>query len=234
VSVNDMVLVTGMRRTRATLREWNADPWTPLRAWVTGSFAVSLLLLGAVWAIALMATPDPTPVPLAGIDYTAGFANVIGVLTRNSLVLALHATACVAGFIAGSSLPLSAAGRTGLSRMVHERARPIALAWVVAVTCFSLATQAYVLGSQASTLAAQLAITPGVLVATVLPHALIELTALFLPLAAWTIASRRGTWDGLLAATVVTSALAVPALVFAATWEVYMWPHLLRAASPLA
>ena len=46
-----------------------------------------------------------------------------------------------------------------------------------------------------------------------LPHAIPELIALFLPLAAWIIASRRGEWDQLLAATVVTVAIAVPVLV---------------------
>jgi uncharacterized membrane protein SpoIIM required for sporulation len=62
-----------------------------------------------------------------------------------------------------------------------------------------------------------------------LPHALIELTALFLPLAAWIIASRRGDWDELLAATVVTVALALPMLLFAALFEVYVSPHILHA-----
>ena len=47
----------------------------------------------------------------------------------------------------------------------------------------------------------------------VLPHAIPELIALFLPLAAWIIASRRGEWDQLLAATFVTVAIAVPVLV---------------------
>ena len=51
---------------------------------------------------------------------------------------------------------------------------------------------------------------------TVLPHAIPELTTLFLPLAAWTIASRRGEWDDLLAATLVTVAIAIPTLVCAA------------------
>ena len=44
------------------------------------------------------------------------------------------------------------------------------------------------------------------LILSVLPHALPELTALFLPLAAWLIASRRGEWNQLLAATFVTVA----------------------------
>jgi len=69
---------------------------------------------------------------------------------------------------------------------------------------------------------------------TVLPHAVPELTALFLPLAAWTMASRRGEWGDLLAATLVTVTLAVPTLVCAALWETYVWPYLLRAVSPIA
>ena len=158
---------------------------------------------------------------------------MLHILFRNSLVLALHAFACVAGFIAGSSLPLSAARRSGLSRWVHEKARPIAMGWVVLVTCFSLATQAYALGLTGAQLAHQLWISPGVLVLTVLPHAIPELVALFLPLAAWTIASRRDEWGDLLAATFVTVAIAVPMLVAAATWEVYVWPHILRIVSPL-
>ena len=67
---------------------------------------------------------------------------------------------------------------------------------------------------------------PGILLLGLLPHALPELTALFLPLAAWIIASRRGEWEQLLAATLVTVAVAVPVLVIAAFIEVYVSPHL--------
>ena len=234
VRVNELVLTQGMDDTRRAFARWQQDPWPELRAWTLGSLGVSLGLLAAVWAVAALATPDPSPISIPGITEAPGAADVVAILFRNSLVLALHAVACVAGFIAGSSLPLSAARRTGLSRWVHEKARPVALTWVVAVTCFSLVTQAYVLGSSGATLAAHLAISPGVLVLTVLPHATIELVALFLPLAAWTIASRTGRWSDLLAATVVTVTLAIPMLIIAATWEAYVWPHLLLVASPVA
>ncbi len=60
-----------------------------------------------------------------------------------------------------------------------------------------------------------------------------ELVALFLPLAAWMLASRREAWNELLAATAVTTAVAAPVLVLAATLEVFLWPELLRLASPL-
>jgi Stage II sporulation protein M len=233
VEVSEYALVRGTRRTRGTLARWNRHPWTVLGSWIAGGLSVALVLLGAVWLIASIARPDMTSISIPGITESPDAADVLRILYRNSLVLALHAFACVAGFIAGSSLPLSAERRTGFSRWIHEKARPVALAWVVAVTCFSLGTQAYALGSTGATLAYQLDISTTSLMITALPHAIPELTALFLPLAAWTIASRRDQWDDLLAATLVTVALAIPILVCAALWETYVWPHLLRAVSPL-
>jgi hypothetical protein len=233
VSVDDFVLLAGRRDTRLALARWRSHPWPVLRVWIGGALVVASALLLAVWVIAAASIADPTVLGVPGLSFEPDLGDVLRILYRNSLVLALHAFACVAGFIAGSSLVLSAERRHGLSRWVHEKARPIALGWVVLVTCFSLATQAYALGLTGAQLAHQLWISPGVLVLTVLPHALPELVALFLPLAAWTIASRRDEWRDLLAATFVTVAMAVPVLVAAATWEVYVWPDILRAVSPL-
>ena len=47
-----------------------------------------------------------------------------------------------------------------------------------------------------------------------------ELVSLFLPLAAWIVASRRDDWQDLLAATAVTVAIAVPVLLAAAAVEI--------------
>ena len=63
--------------------------------------------------MASLTQPDPTPVSIPGLNTTAVPGDVVSLLVRNSLVLALHATACVAGFIAGSSLPLAAGGDAG-------------------------------------------------------------------------------------------------------------------------
>jgi hypothetical protein len=232
VSVNELVLAQGLRDTRGALRRWGADPWPVVRSWLLGAFAVAILLLLGVLVVAYLTTPDETPLAIAGITNGATVADIAPILFRNSLVLALHATACVAGFIAGSSLALSAAHRSGFSRWVHEKARPVALGWVVAVTGFSLLTQALALGLTGGQLANQFGISPALLVLTVLPHALPELVALFLPLAAWMIASRRDEWHDLLAATFVTVAIAIPILLAAAVWEVWVWPHLLAGASP--
>ena len=196
---------------------------------MAGALAITLGLLAAVWCIAAFSTPDPGPASFlfgrSGVPVAAQVAHVVG---RNLLVLALHAMACVAGFIAGSSLPLEAQRHSGLTRRVHEQAGPLAIAFVVGATGFSLVTQALVLGEGAASLAAQLGISPALLLFGLLPHALPELVALFLPLAAWIIASRRGDWHELLAATVVTVMLAVPLLVAAAFVEVYVSPGILR------
>jgi Stage II sporulation protein M len=233
VKVSHLALVQGMDDTRATLRRWNADPIAAVRPWSLGAGAVSVGLLCAVWVIAHATTPDPTGFLLPGLNAPATLTSVGVVLFRNSLVLTLHAMACIAGFIAGSALPQQAEHHDGWRSTVHERAGPAAIAFVAAATAFSLCTQAYILGFQASTLATQLDIGPTVLMLTLLPHALPELVALFLPLAAWMIASRRGAWEELLAATAATTALAVPILVVAANVEVFVWPRLLRLASPV-
>jgi hypothetical protein len=232
VSVNEFALVRGLRDTRGALTRWNADPWPVLRSWLLGAAAVAAALLVAVWLVAEVGPVDISPLYVAGLSSPAELEDVGGVLWRNSIVLALHATACVAGFIAGSALPVAAARRSGISRWIHERARPIALAWVIAVTVFSLATQALALGLIGGQLAYQLEVSPGTLLVTALPHAIPELVALFLPLAAWTIAGRREEWSDLLAATFTTVAVAIPILVVAATWEVYVWPQILSLASP--
>jgi Stage II sporulation protein M len=229
----ELALVQGLDHTRATLRRWNAAPGRVVGLWALCSLLIAAALLYLVWAVSHRATPDTRPLLLPGLNEATSVAAAAQVLGRNSLVLALHAFACVAGYIAGSQLPGELDRHRGLSRRIHAVAGPLAIAFVGAATLFSLATQAYVLGSDAATLAAQLHIGQATLILTLLPHALPELVALFLPLAAWLVASRRRRFDELLAATIATTALAVPVLVFTAAVEVWVWPHLLRAASPV-
>jgi hypothetical protein len=232
-TANEHVFSHGMRDTRLALEDWSERGWAVLGSWLALSLAIALALLGAVWVVAGLLTPDITPIHLPGLTEPSEPGDLLPILWRNSLVLALHGTACVAGFIAGASMPIAAARRAGISRWVHVKAGELAILFVCAVTLFSLSTQALYLGFQGSTIAFQLHISIATLLLSVLPHALLELTALFLPLAAWLIASRRGEWNQLLAATVVTVLIAIPCLVVAATIEVYVWPHILEALSPV-
>jgi hypothetical protein len=216
----------GVRRTRETLTLWQAKPLPVLGRWVIGSVATAVtMLLGVL----LISEIDHHAVPFLTLEppfVVGGSSDIVGLLEHNGLVLALHAMACVAGFIAGSSLPLQADAHRGVSRWVHEHGGPIAIGFVVAATMFSLSAQTWVLGHALAGVSGFLRISPLLLLICVLPHAILELTALFLPLAAWIIASRRGEWDQLLAATVVTLAVAIPLLVIAALIEVYVSPHL--------
>ena len=120
---------------------------------------------------------------------------MLSIFSKNLLVLALHAMACVAGFIAGSSIPIQAAHKRGMSRRAHDIARRFALCAIVGATTFSLCWQAYLLGRTTGEVAFSLGRSAGLLLLGLLPHALPELMALFLPLAAWIGASRRGEWD---------------------------------------
>jgi hypothetical protein len=229
MSTEQLAVVQGWADTRETLKRWNARPSIALKPWGLASLGVAVLLLVATYVVALLSTPDPSGAGFPGVSHPADFGDFGFVLFRNGLVLALHSLACVAGFMAGSSLPQVAEGYRGLWRKVHEWAGPLAIAFVGVATLFSLATQAYTLGGGASTLAAELDVPPALLIVGILPHALPELFALFLPLAAWTLASRAGRWEELLAATFVTTAIAIPIVVVAAAVETWVSPRLLLA-----
>jgi hypothetical protein len=229
MKAEELALVQGWDDTRAALRRWNADPWAILGTWARGSLAVTGLLLVATWLVAVAVTADPSGYAYPGIAGDATLGDFGFVLFRNGLVLALHALACVAGFMAGSSLPQIAGNYTGVWRRIHEKAGPLAIGFVICATAFSLATQAYALGHGAADLAAEEGMSPLLLLIALSPHAVLELFALFLPLAAWTLASRRGNWNELLAATFVTTTIAAPLLLLAASIEVWVSPRVVLA-----
>lgn len=231
MKAEELALVQGWADTRRTLVRWRRAPVGVLVPWALGALAVTGVLLVAVLVIATISEPDPTGAAFPGVSYPASGHDFAFVLYRNGLVLALHALACVAGFIAGSALPTVATGYSGVWRKVHDRAGPLAIGFVITATLFSLGTQAYALGRGAADLSGELGLSPPVLLLGLLPHALPELTALFLPLAAWTLAARRQAWQELLAATFVTVAIAVPILVAAAAVETWVSPDLLAILS---
>jgi Stage II sporulation protein M len=229
VNPRELALVQGWSDTRATLAAWNRAPSAVLPAWIGLSGAIAGLLLLSVVVVALLSPPDSTPLLIRGLHTDPAAGDVGTIILRNSLVLALHAMACVAGFIAKSSLPREAESYSGLWRRIHDHAGPAAIAFVAGATLFSLATQSYALGARLSTLAEQLGTSPPALLLALLPHALPELVAIFLPLAAWLIAARAEAWHQLLAATFATTAIAAPVVVVAAIVEVYVTPDVLRA-----
>ena len=227
MKTEQLALVRGWADTRAVLRDWQVRPASVVVPWAAGSLVVALLLLIATWAVATVTTPDPDPWVLQGVGRVGMWEDFFFILYRNSLVLGLHAMACVAGFIAVTTLPVAAEGYSGWWRRIHDRAGRLAIGFVAGATLFSLCTQAYALGAHAAGLASLRRMSTELFLVGLLPHALPELCALFLPLAAWILASRRGAWYELLAATFVTSAIAVPVILAAAAVEVWVTPHVL-------
>src|SRR3954453_4369447 len=129
-SREDFVVVQGLRDTRATFAMWHADRWRVLLPWFAGALGVAVLLLGAVWVVAKLVTPDPSPIGLAGVTHDATMQDAWPILYRNSLVLALPAMGGGPGFIAGSSLPMVPETKPGIWRKIPHPAGPAAIAFV--------------------------------------------------------------------------------------------------------
>jgi hypothetical protein len=106
-------------------------------------------------------------------------------------------------------------------------ARPAALAALAGFTLFSLGTQVWQLGHALASAAQTLGVSDAGLAARLCLHALPELTAVFLPLAACLALARRGRCDDLAAAALLTGVLAFPVVVAAACVEVWLTRSLL-------
>src|SRR5690349_1271815 len=111
-----LAVVQGWADTRTALRRWRRAPGSVLGPWAAGSLAVAAALLAATWVVARASVPDPSGPFFPGVTRPAELTDFAFLLYRNGLVLALHAMACVAGFMAGSSLPQVATGYSGLWR----------------------------------------------------------------------------------------------------------------------
>ena len=90
---------------------------------------------------------------------------------------------------------------------------------------YSLLSQAWRLGNDLATAAETLAFSPAELLARACVHAIPELTAVFLPLAACVALVRRGRTDDLAAAAVLCAVVAWPVIFFCAGVEVHLTPH---------
>ena len=195
MKTEQLALVQGWATRAPTLRRWNAAPAAVLAPWALGAASPSPC---CCWRAVLAdrarsSTPDPSRLPAPRRQQPGDLGDYGFVLFRNALVLALHALACVAGFIAGCSLPHEA---EQLPRLVAQASTSRPARWrsrfVAAATLFSLATQAYVARQRRRRRSPpSSASRRGCSCSASCPHALPELFALFLPLAAWTIASRR-------------------------------------------
>lgn len=201
--------------TRVALRRWAHAPASHALSWVAGSLIIGALLLAGALLVAKLSIPGSNAYTPVFADPSAGVGDALRIFARNSLVLALHSLVCVAIYLATRPAPPRA------SRL-QERAGPLALSVIAGLTIYSLASQMWRLGHDLASAAHTLGYSPAGLVARLSVHAIPELTALFLPLAACISLLRRRREDDLAAVGLLCFALALPVVAVCACVEVYV------------
>ena len=207
----------GVRQTRATLRAWQRTPGVVLGRWFAGSaLAAVCLLLRRVGRRALFDRLSAGHHPANRRSRSAAAPTCSA-----SCAATCSCSPCTRWRASRGSSPAArcrcrpsttTASRAGCTSTAGaSRSRFVVLRHRLLAERAGLRARAH--ARRRLRLPARLA-RPAA--AGLLPHAIPELIALFLPLAAWIIASRRGEWEQLLAATFVTVAMAVPVLVVAA------------------
>jgi hypothetical protein len=186
--------------------------------WVLLSLCLALCMLLAVLAVAELSSGHVSQPPEAPPFVAGDLRDVLSILRHNALVLALNALACVA---------LSRANDMRNSSAAHSTERRLARLIVGAVPVVILASlgrQAYELGRLLAGAGGYLDSPTKPLLLAILPHAILELTGVLLPLAAGITLLREHKWASLLRATRLAVLLAIPMVLAAAFIEVYVSP----------
>lgn len=202
-----------------------------LRAWFLVSSVVAIALLAAVWLVGEMhleAARRSGLVATPGFLMRTPFETMGAVLGANGLVLLLHALVCWAGYLARRAVPDLAPRLQGIHRWIHEQAGSWAMVVVTGLVVFSLGKQVWVLGQGLAQLAVGAGSSTLLVLSRLAPHAVVELTAVFLPLAACLLLGRQRRWNALLAAALLSSLAALPLLLGASVWEGWVAPELFR------
>lgn len=225
-SAAEIAWQAGKEETAETLNRWRSERFRILLPWALGALGIACALLLTTLVISLLGRGTDTLFYPIAVRSRVGIDDFVHVLLRNLSVLLLHTLVCFASYLAQRSLPLQVVHKRGLDRWVHEHASGVALAAVAGITMWSLGLQAWVLGHDLIDAARTLGMSrPGVLL-RLLPHAVPELTAVFLPLAATLWIGYHRRWNEGLAASLLCFGVALPVVVAGATLETYA-AHLL-------
>ena len=175
------------RRSRAGTRA----PGPVLRAGRSEASRSPSLLLLAVWLVATRRAGDPTPLAVVGLTTPPDLEDVAprpdaqrarARAARVRLRRRLHRRQLAAARGGATARHLAARPRRSPARSRSRSSRPR--------RC-SRSRRRRTCSATSPRRCGQLGTSPGALLLGLLPHALLELWALFLPLAAWLIASRR-------------------------------------------
>lgn len=215
-----------------------AMPW---RRWFT---VAALIAVGMIVAITVMATfVAGDPFNQTTIAHQSGFDDWWYILRHNLLVLAIHFCACLVGALVAVKPHelddewVNAPGKwtwarktaAGMNRELPQRLQQLCLAYAAGVTMCSILLQTLTLGYSAAATAPSLGLQPWQLMIALLPHAFIELTAVFLPLAAFLYRAKTGKLIHLGYEAWVSALVALPLLLIAATIEILVAPVIIQA-----
>jgi len=208
--------------------------WSEIGRWVAVAAAVAAVLLGAVALISAHERGNYLDGINSGLlvsHQTTG--DVLFVFRRNLLVLGIHLCACWIGAIVGRPYQPAPArlGRLAkLHRPVPDWMGRAALGYAVLVTLLSVGVQALALGRQLADLSVASHISRIHLLVLVLPHAVPELLAVFLPLGLFLLEAHRGRLERVGLWSLQAAAIALPVLLCAAAIETYVTPSRVIAA----
>lgn len=151
-------------------------------------------------------------------------------MQRNFLVLGIHLCACWIGALVVAkqrNVPDGWARLRWLNDDLPGWVRTACLWYALLVTSGSIVLQTFALGLSASAIASDYGLPMPLFIGLLAPHALVELTAVFLPLAAFLWRSRRDQLAMLGDDSWVCAVYAIPMICLAAAWEAWVTPHLL-------
>lgn len=202
------------------------------RWWRLGFLIGLVLMLGSLY-FALKTNDVSAEAGHYNIFVTGGnFEDWKYTVTKNFLVLGIHFGACLIGAIIGRSqrdakIPKEerTPGKSYWNDLPDWIIKlTLIYAWIV--TLSSIYLQAEKSGEIIADLAAYLNASPILVVVAFFPHALLELSAVFLPLGLFLLEARLqklhhiGWWS------IQSLLLAIPLVLFAATIEILFTPHL--------
>lgn len=188
------------------------------------SLVVAAGMLVCILVVALL-SGEARQVPVSGPPFATGnISDAAGIFGENLLVLLLYTMGNVGAWVI-LRRPTDGALSTTARRVLAGRLAIGIVALLILVAC----RQAIVLGQGLAGFSNYFYAPRWRLWLGVLPHALPELTAIFLPAAAWLYASRAARQRQLLAITAAAVLAALPLLATAALIEVYVSPMAFRA-----
>ena len=193
--------------------------------WLPAALVAATGLLFGVLVVAMLSRGS-RQVPVSGPPFVVGdLPDTVRIFGENLLVLALYAS----GNVAASIIRRWRKGGAGPVTMDRDLVGRLAMVTVIGLLLLATFRQVYVLGHGISGFSAYFYVSRWRVWLSVLPHALPELTGIFLPVAAWLFASRQGRQRELVAFTVIAVLGALPLLATAALTEVYVSPRVFSA-----